>query len=55
MISLSTAASAAISRYYTESKRVPLQAIASEIAERHGLNPSKVYEIAYAEYTELNQ
>ena len=55
MINLSTAASAAIARYYTESKRVPLRSICSEIADRHGLNPSKVYELAYAEYTELNQ
>ena len=55
MINLSTAASAALARYYTESKRVPLQALCHEIADRHGLNPSKVFEIAYAEYTELNQ
>ena len=55
MINLSTAASAAIARYYTESKRVPLRALCEEIASRHGLNPSTVYNIAWKELEELNQ
>lgn len=55
MISLSTAASAAIARYYTESKRVPLRSICDEVATRHGLNPSTVYNIAWKELEELNQ
>ena len=50
-----TAANAAIARYYTERKRVPLQTICDEISTRHGLNPSTVYGLAYSEVLESNQ
>ncbi len=50
-----TAANAAIARYYTERKRVPLQTICDEIATRHDLNPSTVYGLAYKEIEESNQ
>ena len=55
MLDIVTAANAAIARYYTECKRVPLRTICDEIATRHSLDPSTVYGLAYKEREEMNQ